>query len=533
MSPGYKLLPYLAVAMLLCFPRGAVSAEEAAAPVESRAVAVEKVIALGLDDAVARALEANLDIVVERFNKDIREAELLSAEGVFDPTIRLELSYEEDEVPQTTREGLASNAGTAETVRKDLAFTVEGKLPPGTEYGVTFDREQSQFTQRDAFIDPDPLVFGDEFIGDVRNPSEYNLDLTFTLTQPLLKNFGPGANLAGIRVARGERDMSAEDFQKRVMDVVAEAQSTYWNLLATIENLRVSEESLKLAQDLLAENRIRLEVGTMARLEVVQAETGVAQREEEVIVARSLIKNVEDNLKRILNLPKDTEEWKTRIRPTDVPEFVERHIDLLAQLETAFEKRPDYKRSLMQIENDAIDEQFARNQLLPTVDVNGQYQFLAVGGEFHSAFDDIERGSSPSWQLGLTAEYPIRNRTAKGEYRKAQLEKRQSEKESENLRLSIIVEVNKAVRDIRTSMKRIEVTAKAVALAEESLKAERKKLEVGVSTSHDVLEFEEEAVNAQRREILAKLDYAKALINLAGATGTVLEENNIVIEESY
>jgi outer membrane protein TolC len=521
MSPGYKLLPYLAVAMLLCFPQGAASAEEAAAPAESRAVAVEKVIALGIDDTVARALEANLDIVVERYNKDIREAELLSAEGIFDPTIRLELSYEEDEIPQTTREGLASQAGTAETVRKDLAFTVEGKLPPGTEYGVTFDREQSQFTQRDTLV------------GDVRNPAEYNLDLTFTLTQPLLKDFGLGANLAGIRVARGERDMSAEDFQKRVMDVVAEAQSTYWNLLAAIENLRVSEGSLKLARDLLAENRIRLEVGTMARLEVLQAETGVAQREEEVIVARSLLENVEDNLKRILNLPKDTEEWRTRIEPTDTPEFVERQIDLLAQLETAFEKRPDYRRSLMQIENDAIDEQFARNQLLPTVDVNGQYQFLAVGGEFHSAFDDIERGSSPSWQLGLTAEYPIRNRTAKGEYRKAQLEKRQSEKESENLRLSIIVEVNKAVRDIRTSMKRIEVTAKAVALAEESLKAERKKLEVGVSTSHDVLEFEEEAVDAQRREILAKLDYAKALIDLAGATGTVLEENNIVIEESY
>jgi outer membrane protein TolC len=528
MSPGYKLLPYLAVAMLLCFPQGAASAEEAAAPAESRAVAIEKVIALGINDAVARALEANLDIVVERYNKDIREAELLSAEGIFDPTIRLELSYEEGEIPQTTREGLASQAGTAETVSKDLAFTVEGKLPPGTEYGVTFDREQSQFTQRDTFVGPGPTDFAD-----VRNPSEYNLDLTFTLTQPLLKNFGPRANLAGIRVARGERDMSAEDFQKRVMDVVAEAQSAYWDLVAAIENLRVSEESLNLAQDLLAENRIRLEVGTMARLEVLQAETGAAQREEEVIVARSLIEGAEDNLKRILNLPKDTEEWKTRIRPTDVPEFVERQIDLLAQLETAFEKRPDYKRSLMQIENDAIDEQFARNQLLPTVDVNGQYQFLAVDGEFHSAFDDIERGSSPSWQLGLTAEYPIRNRTAKGEYRKAQLEKRQSEKESENLRLSIIVEVNKAVRDIRTSMKRIEVTAKAVALAEESLKAERKKLEVGVSTSHDVLEFEEEAVDAQRRGILAKLDYAKALIDLAGATGTVLEENNIVIEESY
>ena len=187
----------------------------------------------------------------------------------------------------------------------------------------------------------------------------------------------------------------------------------------------------------------------------------------------------------------------------------------------------------MQIENDAVNERFTRNQLLPTVDLTGEYQFLAVAGQFDDAFDDIEGGDSPSWQLGLTAEYPIGNRTAKGEHKKAHLERRQSEKEAENLRLSIIVEVNKAVRDIRTSLKRIEVTAKAIELAEESLKAEHKKLEVGVSTSHDVLEFEEELVDAQRRGILAKLNYAKALINLSNATGMLLEENNIVIEESF
>jgi len=327
--------------------------------------------------------------------------------------------------------------------------------------------------------------------------------------------------------------MSIEDFYKRVMDVIAEAKSAYWDLVAVIENLRVTEQSLELSRDLLEENRIRLEVGTMARLEVLQAETGVAQREEEVIVARRLIEDADDNLKRILNLPKDTQEWQVRIKPTDKPEVVEKEIDLLAQLELALGKRPDYKSSLMQIENDAVNERFTRNQLLPTVDLTGEYQFLAVAGQFDDAFDDIEGGDSPSWQLGLTAEYPIGNRTAKGEHKKAQLERRQSEKEAENLRLSIIVEVNKAVRDIRTSLKRIEVTAKAVELAEESLKAEHKKLEVGVSTSHDVLEFEEELVDAQRRGILAKLNYAKALINLSNATGMLLEENNIVIEESF
>ena len=487
-------------------------------------------IDLGIREVVEKALEANLDIEVERYNPSIEEAAVTSAMGVFDPIFRLEYSYEENESPQTTSEGLASDAGTTETVRKDLTLAVEGTLTTGTEYGVTFGREQSQFTQRDTFIDPDPLVIGDEFFGDVSNPGEYNLDLTFTLSQPLLKDFGRGINMTEIRLARGDREMSVEEFRKRVIEVIAEAQSAYWDLAAAIRNLRVTAHSLATAEDLLKENRIRLEVGTMASLEVLQAETGVTQREEEVIIARSFIKDAEDNLKRILNLPKNAEEWQVSINPTDIPDLVEREIDLLVELEKAFEKRPDYQKSLMQIENDLINERFTKNQLLPIVDVNGEVQYLAVDGDFDDAFDDIKDREALSWQLGLTAEYPLGNRTAEGEHEKAQLERQQSAKESENLHLSIIVEVNKAVRDIRTSLKRLEVTKKSVELAEESLKAEQKKLEVGVSTSHDVLEFEEELADAQRRRILAGLDYAKAMVNLSAATGTLLEENNIVIE---
>jgi outer membrane protein TolC len=491
----------------------------------------ERSIDLGIGEVVEKALEANLDIEIERYNPGIEEAGVTSAMGVFDPTFRLDYSYEESESPQTTTEGLASDSGQTETVRKALSLTTEGKLTTGTEYGVTFHREQSQFTQRDTFIDPNPLVIGDEFLGDVRNPAEYNLDLTFTLTQPLLKDFGRDINTTELRIARSEQEMSVEEFRKRVIEVIAEAQSAYWNLAAVIRNLQVTEQSLATATDLLKENRIRLEVGTMAPLEVLQAETGVAQREEEVILARSIIKDAEDNLKRILNLPKGTEEWQVSINPTDIPDVVEREIDLQAELEKAFEKRPDYQKSKMQIESDMINERFSKNQLLPTVDANAELQYLAVDEDFEDAFDDITDRDARSWQLGMTAEYPLRNRSAKGEYEKSQLERQQSEKETENLRLSIIVEVNKAVRDIRTNLKRIEVTAKSVELAEESLKAERKKLEVGVSTSHDVLQFEEELADAQRRRILAVLDYAKALINLSAATGTLLEENNIVIEE--
>ncbi|GAB4348429.1 MAG: TolC family protein [Candidatus Abyssubacteria bacterium] len=530
-----KLTAYMCAATLMVFWCGGVarSQEMSAEPGAVASPIEERVVKLSLQEAVARALEANLDIKVERYNPDIRDAELLSAEGEFDPIIRLEYSYSDEEIPQTVREGLASDAAETETIRKDLALTFEGKIPTGTEYQLFFDREQSQFTQKDTVIDPDPLVVGDEFIGDERNPSEYNLDLVFSLTQPLLKDFGFDANLAGVRVARGERRMSMEDFRLRVMNTIAEVQTSYWGLVLAIENLRVAESSLQVAQDLLEENRIRLQVGVMAPLEVLQAETGVAQREEEVIVARSLIKDAEDNLKRLLNLPKDSEDWRIRIEPVDAPVIVEREADLRSEIELAFRNRPDYKRSLMQIETDEINERFAENQLLPSLDLIGEYEFRAVNSTVHEAYDDIERGTSPSWLLGATAEYPIGNRTAKGEYQRAQLVRMQSEKESENLRLSIIVEVNRAVRGLETSLKVIEIARKATQLAQESLDAERKKLEVGVSTSHDVLEFEEELADAKRREIVAKIAYENSLINLAVATGTILEKNNIVVDEAF
>ncbi len=531
MSPGGKLSLFFVVAMLLFFPAvpgldTAIAEEAPASPAEQKAGVAERTIALGLNDAVLRALEGNLDIVVERYNPDIADAAVLSARGEFDPVTRVDYSYSEAESPQTIQEGLGSDAGSTETTATSLALTLEGKIPSGTEYETVFMRDRSQFTQKNSF-NLDTGMFED-----IANPGQYNLDLAFRLTQPLLKDFGFDANLAAIRIARGERNMSLEDFRRQVINVIAEVQSAYWDLAATIANARVTERSLALAQNLLDENRIRLKVGTMAPLEVLQAETGVAQREEEVIVARSLVRDAEDNLKRLLNMSRDTQDWDFRITPTEELVFAKKDIDLLAQLELAFEKRPDYKRSLMQIENNAINERFTRNQLLPTVDLNGEYELRAVNGGFNEAFDDIERGTSPSWLLGATAEYPIGNRTAKGQYRKAQLETMQSEKEAENLRLSIIVEVNKAVRDISTNLKRIEVTQKAVELGAESLRAEQKKLEVGVSTSHDVLEFEEEHFDAQRRDILAKLGYKKALISLATATGTLLEENDIVIEEN-
>jgi outer membrane protein TolC len=496
-------------------------------PVEQSPQLPERLVQLGICEVVARAVSSNLDIAVERYVPDIRDAEVMSAKGEFDPLLSIDYSYSDSEVPQTSREGIATGAAETETKMNDLSGTLSGKLISGTEYELVFNRQYSQFIRKGVF---------DEGTGRFitqKDPWQYLLDTYVNVTQPLLKDFGLTANLASIRIARVQRDVSLEDFRQGVINTVADALRAYWNLVLALENLRVTENSLVLAQDLLRQNRIRLKVGVMSPLEVTEAEAGVAQREEGVIISRRLVKDAEDNLKRLLNLPQNTEEWNVTIVPVDKPITVRQEFDANQQIQIALENRPDYKSALMRVKSDAINIQFARNQTLPTVDLIGQYEFQAVDMDVDTALDDIGSGKSPSWIAGLSAEYPIGNHTAKGNYQSAQLQNMQSEVSAENVRLGIIVAVRDAIRGVETSLKSIEASQKTVEFAQQSLDAEQKKLEVGISTSYDVLQFMDQLIGAQRREVIAKVGYRTSLIDVAAATGTLLEKYNVVINENF
>jgi outer membrane protein len=487
----------------------------------------ERLIQLGICEVVARAVSSNLDIAVERYVPDIRDAEVTSAKGEFDPLLSIDYSYSDSEVPQTSREGISTGAAVTKTKLNDLSGTLSGKLISGTEYELVFNRQYSQFIRKGVFDEGTGMFITQ------KDPWQYLLDTYINVTQPLLKDFGLTANLASIRIARVQRGVSLQDFRQGVINTVADALRAYWNLVLALENLRVTENSLALAQDLLRQNRIRLKVGVMSPLEVTEAEAGVAQREEGVIISRRLVKDAEDNLKRLLNLPQNTQEWNITIVPVDKPITVRQEFDATQQIQIALENRPDYKSALMRVKSDAINVQFNRNQMLPSVDLIGQYEFQAVDTDVDTALDDIGSGKSPSWIAGLSAEYPIGNHLAKGNYRSAQLQETQAEVSAENVRLGIIVAVRDAIRSVETSLKSIEASQKTVEFSQQSLEAEQKKLEVGISTSYDVLQFMDQLIGAQRRELIAKVGYRTSLIDLAAANGTLLDKYNIVINENF
>jgi outer membrane protein len=197
-------------------------------------------------------------------------------------------------------------------------------------------------------------------------PSD-ELRASLTLVQPVLRNFGFDVNRTRIRIAETNQEISESSLRDRVIRVVTLDQELYWELVFRIQELEVRRLSLKLAQDLLAQTRVQVAVGTQPQLSILEGEAGVAAREEGVIVAESAVRNVQDRLKELLSFFEDRHSGAVDIVPTDAPPFAIEAIDLEKALEAAFEHRPDYRQASLEIESRTLNERFTRNQRLITM----------------------------------------------------------------------------------------------------------------------------------------------------------------------
>jgi outer membrane protein TolC len=348
-------------------------------------------------------------------------------------------------------------------------------------------------------------------------------------------------------VAQNTERGARHQFETQVMDVVRQVQDAYWNLAAAIEALNVTEKSLQLARDLLRNNRIQVEVGTMAPIDVLEAEAEVATREENVVVAQETIEQAEDELKRLINDPSSPDFWDMDIRPVDRPQLLEVDIDVEAAVRTALSRRPELSESRTELDTRNYNVRYARNQMLPSVDIIGSYTVNGLGGDqiFREGFggsiieeipggygDALEQAFSSDfrdWSVGLNFAYPIGNSSADAAHAQAQVDARQQRAAIENQELRITQEVRQAARSVETNRKRIDATRVARELMLRRLEAEQKKFEVGMSTSFLIVQAQRDLTEAEANELRALLDYARALVALERVKGTILDEPGITV----
>jgi outer membrane protein TolC len=461
-------------------------------------------MALSLKDSIALALKNNLDIAIEGYTPQIREQDLTFEQSAFDPSAFLELTRADNKLPSTL------NLLTGQRVLSDLFDFNTGlkqRLPTGGTYELRFNNE---------YLNVPNSAAGDGFIG----------KLALTITHPLLKNFGFEANETNIRIAANNQSISREQLRLKVSDITTQASDAYVELVFAIENLEVQRRSLRLAQELVTLNKARVRAGVAAPVEVTQAEAQEAARVQDVILAEKAVRDAEDTLKVILNIP-GSGGWGQEIQPTYSLSFEPKPINLDETIRQALENRYEYKSAKLDIENKNLSARLTRNQLLPDLELAGSVSTNGFGTTYGKNTSALFSGDYVSYSVGVVLTVPLGNRAAEATHTKARLVADQAKTSLKQLELQIVQQVREAVRRVEANTKRVDANRAARALAEEQLRVEQRRLEAGVTTTFNVLSFQRDLSAAQANELRAIADYVESLANLEKVRGTVLEANRI------
>jgi len=474
-------------------------------------------VSLRLQDCLTGALRQNFAIRVSEYNVQVRQLSEVVAESNFDSI--LSSSYTEFE---QVSENVDPFSGPPETSIRGRQLSSTWIDP--TIWGGTF---QVQFQANDTsanFFLLDPT---------------YETALNLRYEQSLLRNFGLDVNQAPIEITQNNTKVSESQFREIVMETMQASEFAYWNLVFARMDLEVKRQSLRLAGELLQMNRAKVEVGTMAPIDVTQAEAGVASREEAVIVAEAAVKNAEDVIRRLLNPPSDSPIWTSTLLPADSPTFEVVSPDLASARSVAAQRRPELEQQRYAIESLKLEEritQKATNWDLKAVaaynleGLAGQSEFLGFDEPFTNALSDLDRTKFADWSLGLQLDIPLGNRAAKAQHTATTLRLQLEEVQLLNLVQAADIDVRAKVRDVVTNVKRVEAARKNRDLQQKNVEAEQKKFDNGMSTSFTVLQIQEDLATAERQENLAIIDYNKSLVSLERAKGTLLEARQVQFE---
>lgn len=483
---------------------------------------------LSLDDCIVDALENNLRIAVEVLNPQIAEVSVTRANEKYLPF--LSFGYNNRET-NTASYSWIDAADIVRSTYSEYTIYLNQLIPTGGVFNVSLNSYKNDTNRRFQTINP-----------------RYGSTLSFTFTQPLLRNFGVNINRREIIIAKNNQEISENEFQQTLLDIIYRVEEAYWNLAYNIENLNVQRQSLQLARDLLEENKRKIEVGTMPPIEIYTAESEVANREADILQADRLVKNSQDRLKTILNLPILEVGEPTEIIPSDRPVFEQKTISIDQALATALANRPDLKAMMIDLENQNINFSYAKNQLLPSLNLQASYwspgisgtQILyldndpltrVVIGELPGAANDALKDAFKlrynNWSVGLTLDIPLNTILTRAQYAEARLALEQAQLRLKNQEQQIFLEIKVAVRDVEINYERVQAYLAARELATKKLEAEQEKFKVGKSTNFFLLQYQRDVADARTAELRSMVDYITSLADLDRVLGTTFKTKNI------
>ena len=547
---------------------------------------------LSLQDAIYLTLENNLDIAVARYIPAIADTDLLrskgggitrgtggvgtaSAVGVsslasLDPVVTADFLWQRTEFPvnnpvESATAGVATgDIGKFIQNNTSYNFSYTQGFVTGTSYTVRWNNQRTSTNRAFDFFNP-----------------ALSSNIGFSVSQPLLNGFGFAQNKRFIRVAKNNQKISDQAFAQQVMDTVSTVKNAYWELVFAREDVEVKEQSLALAEKLYEDNKRQVEIGTLAPIEVVRAESEVARTRQDLIVSQTGLAQQQTILKDLIaKQPNDPTLATVEIELLDSPQVpaVPEILPVQDAIQVAMEKRPELAQLQLDLQNRRLTVRGARNAMLPTVNAFGFYNGRGLSGEatllgnptivpgtpviladgtqaqiggldlfteataispvafidrgIGTALSDALHGDFPDYGVGVTISIPIKSRVAQAEMARAQIEERQAQTRYQRTVNSVVVEVRNAQIALEQNRARIDAAVKARELADETLRAEEKKFQLGASTIFLVIQAQRDLAAARSGEVRALVDFQRAGVDFDRALGRTLERSNVDIDDA-
>ena len=483
---------------------------------QQAAAAATQVRRLTADEAVRLAAENNLGIQVDRFDPQIQNLTVLEARAAWTPTFAASTQYNSNTSPPNS---FLSGAPLALNTNQFLGTTeVQQLLPWGGSYALGFDGARS--TSNNFFSNFNPQL---------------RSSLSLNYTQPLMRGFKIDAIRRQVQIAQKNREISDVTLRQTLTITSRIVRNAYWDLAFQIASLTVARQSLELAEQSLRNTQARVDIGTLAPIDIVEAQAEVAARREAVITGESLIETAEDTLRSLIYNPSIPDFWTIRIEPAETPVYEAVTINLDAAIRNALDRRTDLIQTKKTMEADDINIRFLRNQTKPEVTARVDYGLSAIGGVqfvrapgvglapgevigeerrgLGSVLGDLLTNDFPQWTASLNFSYPLGTSQDEAALARARLQQTRSQTQLRSQELQVVTEVRQAARQVNTNVQRVATTRVSRELAQRRLEAEQRKLEAGTSTNFLVFQAQRDLDVAQNDELNAILDFVQSKVD--------------------
>jgi len=496
--------------------------------------AARPIVRLTLDEAVKFALERNLDIAVQRLNPEINDIAVASVRSVYHPSLTSTLTTSSTTTPSTSTISGGAAGGDAVVAGSGI---YNGGIAQSIPWGggsmtVALNNNRQTTTSLNTLYNP-----------------TFNTNWSGSYVQPILRGFRIDATRQSLRVTKITRDISDVQLKATITNTLSNVRNAYWDYVYATQAVEVARQSLALATKLVQDNQTRVEVGTMAPIDVVQAQSEQATRRQTLVSAESSRRTTELTLKRLIVAGTSDPNWNAQLDPVDRPDFRPEPVDIDAAVRRALSQRTDLEIAKKNVSANDVTLKFLQDQLKPQADVTMTYGLVGLGGSqlittgsgvnrtvtgsipggYGDALSTLFGRNFPRWTLSMAFSYPLGLSAQEASVARARVQLNQIQAQMKQIELQVATDVTNAAVSSQNAAEAVQAAQAAREFAQRKLEAEQSKFEVGMSTNYFVVQAQRDLADAQNTELRQTLNYRKSLVELERLQQTTLQNLNITV----